>query len=206
MFWFDLIDEGKDVIINNNEKIVDAGKEWIKFLTIPLWCDRDLNDSKNYIIPLYTRKNFFCNKNIKKALDELVIFFSSYYIQNLNEIYSREKRIKYAKLRAKVDKYKMLLKENNIDYEENEDEDDIDENSEQNNKNKIHNENYSEEDDDNQEEEDIEDNDIIDDNEDNEDNSESDEDEKSDNTNNRKKNKIKNEKEEFEYESMDLDE
>ena len=134
MFWFDLIDEGKDVIINNNEKIVDAGKEWIKFLTIPLWCDRDLNDSKNYIIPLYTRKNFFCNKNIKKALDELVIFFSSYYIQNLNEIYSREKRIKYAKLRAKIDKYKILLKENNIDYEENEDEDDIDENSEQNKK------------------------------------------------------------------------
>ena len=157
---------------------------------------------KLYYSIVYSKKY----KNIKKALDELVIFFSSYYIQNLNEIYSREKRIKYAKLRAKVDKYKMLLKENNIDYEENEDEDDIDENSEQNNKNKIHNENYSEEDDDEQEEEDIQDDDIIDDNEDNEDNSESDEDEKSDNTNNRKKNKIKNEKEEFEYESMDLDE
>ena len=202
----DLIEKGKDIIINNNEKIVEAGKEWIKLLTIPLWCDRDPNDSRNYIIPLYTRKKFFYNKNIKKALDELLIFFSSYTIENINEIYSREKRIKYAKLRHKIDKYKMILKEHNIDYEENEDEDDFDEDSEQNNKNKIHNENYIEEDDDEQEEEDIQDNDIIDDNEENEDYNESYEDENSDKKNNEEKNKIKDAKENFEYESMDIDE
>ena len=58
MFWFDLIDEGKDVIINNNEKIVDAGKEWIKFLTIPLWCARDPNDSKIILFHCILEKIF----------------------------------------------------------------------------------------------------------------------------------------------------
>lgn len=48
-----LIKENKDIQVLNQEKLGQDGKEWIKLLNCPIWCDPDIENDEAFILPLH---------------------------------------------------------------------------------------------------------------------------------------------------------
>lgn len=133
-----MIEEGEEIIINDDEeKIDDEGKEWIKFLGMPCWCQRDDLKSDVFIIPEHNKKNFFVNKYVKNACDIIVKkLYGIFDKSHIDEKYEREEREEYEimkeenvnikKKNKKIKKkYKILLEKcrnNNIDLSDLEEE------------------------------------------------------------------------------------
>ena len=65
-YCYKLLTENKGIWILNSENILNrSGEEWIKYLTIPLWCD----SAKGYHqFPNIVEKNFVENKYVREAL------------------------------------------------------------------------------------------------------------------------------------------
>ncbi len=67
-YVYHLLKEDKEIVIlNKNYEIKKSGKEWIKYLTIPVWCDS--YDENYYTIPDYSANNFIYEKNVKDAFN-----------------------------------------------------------------------------------------------------------------------------------------
>ena len=156
---YSLIEENKDIEIM--EKLGQAGKEWIKLLGFPIWCQNNNSREDIFIIPKHIQKWFISCNYVKKAIDEIIFIPQAYDLSSLDEHYNKEERKKIYMLKKRIKDLEEKLKK----YEE-EEEDEEDE------------ENYSDIDDENDEE----DNDQKGDDEEDED-----EDEKSKNNNSKDK-------------------
>ena len=65
-----LLEENKGIWILNSKNILNKeGEEWIKYLTIPLWCDK--SDNGHYQFPNIADDNFFVNECVYQALIRL---------------------------------------------------------------------------------------------------------------------------------------
>lgn len=114
-----LIEQNKDIKIINGEKLGLFGKEWIKFLSIPIWCDSDAFNENVYILPKHTRKNFISCSFIKKAIDQIIYKRQAFDLSQVDEHYNREERKRYFRLAKENEELKQKLKR----YEEMENED-----------------------------------------------------------------------------------
>jgi len=62
-----LLEDNKGIWILNSKNILNKdGEEWIKYLTIPLWCDK--SDNECYQFPNISEDNFVANKYVYQAL------------------------------------------------------------------------------------------------------------------------------------------
>ena len=62
-----LLEDNKGIWILNSKNILNKdGEEWIKYLTIPLWCD--ISDKGFYQFPNISEDNFVANKYVYQAL------------------------------------------------------------------------------------------------------------------------------------------
>ena len=62
-----LLEDNKGIWILNSKNILNKdGEEWIKYLTIPLWCDK--SDNGCYQFPNISEDNFVANKYVYQAL------------------------------------------------------------------------------------------------------------------------------------------
>ena len=62
-----LLEDNKGIWILNSKNILNKdGEEWIKYLTIPLWCDK--SDNGFYQFPNISEDNFVANKYVYQAL------------------------------------------------------------------------------------------------------------------------------------------
>ena len=62
-----LLEDNKGIWILNSKNILNKdGEEWIKYLTIPLWCDK--SDKGFYQFPNISEDNFVANKYVYQAL------------------------------------------------------------------------------------------------------------------------------------------
>ena len=62
-----LLEDNKGIWILNSKNILNKdGEEWIKYLTIPLWCD--ISDNGFYQFPNISEDNFVANKYVYQAL------------------------------------------------------------------------------------------------------------------------------------------
>ena len=62
-----LLEDNKGIWILNSKNILNKdGEEWIKYLTIPLWCDK--SDKGYYQFPNISEDNFVANKYVYQAL------------------------------------------------------------------------------------------------------------------------------------------
>ena len=62
-----LLEDNKGIWILNSKNILNKdGEEWIKYLTIPLWCD--ISDNGCYQFPNISEDNFVANKYVYQAL------------------------------------------------------------------------------------------------------------------------------------------
>lgn len=113
-----LIENNEDIKIINGEELGVAGKEWIKFLSIPLWCESDLRDDV-FVIPKYTKKNFISCRFIKKAISEIIYEKDALDLSEVDEHYNREERKENAQLKERVEYLEKRVKY----YEEKEEDD-----------------------------------------------------------------------------------
>ena len=105
-----LIENNKDIKIINDEKMGVEGKEWIKFLSIPIWCQNDLRDDV-FVIPQYTKQNFISCSFIKKAISEISYEKYHFDLSEIDERYDREERKECAKLKKENELLKQKIKE-----------------------------------------------------------------------------------------------
>lgn len=97
---YSLIKRGEELIINdeNGEEINESGKEWIKFLSMPFWCESDEFNKDIFIMPNYdTKNNFFVNSCVKKAFDilskkKVIFLINQELMKNIQE--KKEKNMK----------------------------------------------------------------------------------------------------------------
>ena len=151
-YCYSLIEQDEEIIINK-EKLSSDGREWLKFLSCPIWCDEDNIKDDIYIFPLYTKKNFLSCVQIKNAIEKIIITDEAIDLSKVDEHYNKIERKKYAKACKKIKKLEEELafvkqklkmqeekeKNDNSDEEDEEekeenkeDEEDPDENEEEN--------------------------------------------------------------------------
>ena len=108
-FCNNLVLEGKKFwILDENEKIKLKGKEWIKFLTLPSWCDE--SDTDGYYIFPPLNENFFIGNSIFNAFRILFNQDRLTYQMNLYDFKERERKLlDYYSL---TEENKILNKEN----------------------------------------------------------------------------------------------
>ena len=83
-FCYSLIREGKDITLIN-KKLGNKGKEWLKFLTMSIWCDKKDNYKELFYFPNLEQMKFY-QEEVKNAL----IILSH---QDLNyQIYVKEEK------------------------------------------------------------------------------------------------------------------
>ena len=104
-----LIDNNEDIKIINDEKLGIEGKEWIKFLSIPLWCQSYLRDDV-FVIPKYTKNKFISCKLIKKAISEIIYEKDAFDLSEVDEHYNREERKEFAQLKERVEFLEQRIK------------------------------------------------------------------------------------------------
>ena len=130
-----LIDHNEDIKIINDEKLGIEGKEWIKFLSIPLWCQSYLRDDV-FVIPNYTKKKFISCNLVKKAISEIIYEKNAFDLSEVDEHYNREERKENAKLKERVEfleqriKYYEEKEKDDESVNDDDDDDDDDENQE----------------------------------------------------------------------------
>ena len=112
-----LIEENKDIEII--EELRKEGKEWIKLLSCPLWCQEYNFCEDIFIIPKYTQKGFISCNFVKKAIEEIIFRPpQAFDLSGVDEHYNKEKRKKFFLLEKEHKELKERLKK----YEEEEDE------------------------------------------------------------------------------------
>ena len=130
-----LLKNNKDIEIIDGEVLDTPGREWIKMLCIPIWCDTDRINNSVYILPKLNKKFIKCSL-LRKAMDKITHKDQFFDLSNVDEHYNRIERKNYVKLQKEVKELRKKLKK----YEEEEKEDD------------DSNENEGEEEDDNDDE------------------------------------------------------
>ena len=108
-YCLSLIENNEDIKIIGDEKLGVPGKEWIKFLSIPLWCDSDLRDDV-FIIPKYSKKNFISCSFIKKAINEIIYENNPFDLSEIDEHYDREERKENAQLKERIEYLEQRVK------------------------------------------------------------------------------------------------
>jgi hypothetical protein len=103
------IAENKDIIINGDEKLSVHGKEWLKFLSCPIWCKADKNNKFSYLFPKHTKRNFFSCSLIKKAIEKILSSDSTFDLSEVDEYYNNRERKDYIN---KCEENKNLKSEN----------------------------------------------------------------------------------------------
>ena len=84
-YVYHLLKEDKEIaILNKNYEIKKSGKEWVKYLTIPVWCDS--YDENYYTIPDYSANNFIYEKNVKDAFNIIHKYDRNEYEEYLKSI------------------------------------------------------------------------------------------------------------------------
>ena len=108
-FCNNLVSERKKFwTLDENEKIKLKGKEWIKFLTLPSWCDE--SDTDGYYIFPPLNENFFIGNSIFNAFRILFNQDRLTYQMNLYDFKERERKLlDYYSL---TEENKILNKEN----------------------------------------------------------------------------------------------
>ena len=105
-----LIEEDKDITINNEVKLAKVGKEWIKLLSGPSWCDSDLNNKYVYIFPKYNKKSFITCASVKNAKKNIIFKDQILDLSYVNEKYDREDRKDFAKIKEENELLKDKIK------------------------------------------------------------------------------------------------
>ena len=157
-YCMSLIEENKEIEILTGEKLGVDGKEWIKLLSLPIWCQADDINDDVFILP-----------KIKKKIYLLQAFDKSYWRNILNHVipppkihvfvehYNREERKEYIKrkkeneelkdrnryLEEKLKKFEEEEKEDSsVDDEEDEEIDDEEDEEEEEEINDIQNDDF----------------------------------------------------------------
>lgn len=124
-----LIEEDKDIEIM--EELGQEGKEWIKLLSCPIWCQNNNLREDIYTIPKYTRKGFISCNYVKKAIEEIIFRPQPFDLSSVDEHYNKEERKKMYLMKKEIKELKEKLKklqekkdENEEDYSDSDDEND----------------------------------------------------------------------------------
>ena len=138
-YCYSLIEENKDVKIM--EELGQEGKEWVKLISCPIWCQNYNSREDIYIIPKYTQKGFISCNFVKKAIEEIIYRPQAFDLSRVDEHYNKEERKKYFLMEKENKALKEKLKKyEKKEEEEEEDEDDCsdidDENDEEDNEQK----------------------------------------------------------------------
>ena len=137
-YCYSLIEENKDIKIM--EELGQEGREWIKLLSCPIWCQNYNSREDIYIIPKYTQKGFISCNSVKKAIEEIIYRPQAFDLSSVDEHYNKEERKKYFLMEKENKALKEKLKKYEKKEEEEEDEDDCsnidDENDEEDNEQK----------------------------------------------------------------------
>ena len=145
---YSLIKENKDIKIL--EELGIEGKEWIKLLSVPLWCKKYDFSEDIYMIPKHTQKGFISCNYVKKAIEEIIYRPNPnvFDLSSVDEYHNKEERKEFYLLK----KENKILKERLKKYEEKEEEEDYpdidDENDKEDNDQKSDDEEEEEEDED----------------------------------------------------------
>ena len=145
---YSLIKENKDIKIL--EELGIEGKEWIKLLSVPLWCQKyDLSEDI-YMIPKHTQKGFISCNYVKKAIEEIIYKPNVFDLSSVDEYHNKEERKEFYLMKKEIKTLKEKLKKyEEKEIEEEEDYPDIDdENDKEDNDQKSDDEEEEEEDED----------------------------------------------------------
>jgi len=161
---YSLIKENKDIKIF--DELGQEGKEWIKLLSVPLWCQQyDLSEDI-YVIPKHTQKGFISCNYVKKAIEEIIYRPNVFDLSSVDEYHNKEERKENYLLKKenKILKEKLKKSEEKLKkYEEKEKEEDYpdidDENDKEDNDQKSDDEEEEEEDDEDEDKDEDEDED-----------------------------------------------
>ena len=94
-------------ILDKNQEMNDSSKEWIKYLTLPIWCDE--SEDYYYIFPTL-KENFFLTRYVYQAFQILIYQNDIIYYKNAQ---NQENKIKFVNNYIKIKKYNKELKKNN---------------------------------------------------------------------------------------------
>ena len=122
-YCMSLIEENKEIEILTGEKLGVDGKEWIKLLSLPIWCQADDIRDDVYILPKISKKNFISCKPLKKAIEEIIYKREPFDLSEVDEHYNREERKEYFKIKKEIEELKnrnKYLEDKLKEYEENE--------------------------------------------------------------------------------------
>ena len=152
-YCYSLIEENKDIKIM--EELGQEGREWIKLLSCPIWCQNYNSREDIYIIPKYTQKGFISCNFVKKAIEEIIYRPQGFDLSSVDEHYNKIERKKY----FLMEKENKMLKEKLKKYEEKEkdDEDDCSDIDEESNEEDNDQKSDNEEDEEHEEDEEDED-------------------------------------------------
>ena len=121
-----LIEENKEIEILTGEKLGVDGKEWIKLLSLPIWCQADDINDDVFILPKIKKKNFISCKPLIKAIEEIIYKREPFDLSEVDEHYNREERKEYIKIKKENEELKdrnRYLEEKLKKFEEEEKED-----------------------------------------------------------------------------------
>ena len=111
-----LLEDNKGIWILNSKNILNKdGEEWIKYLTIPLWCDK--SDKGFYQFPNISEDNFVANKYVYQALTLLSKKNSDGYEKYDEESSSFEKDKKICEINDELSETKDKLLEKDEELE-----------------------------------------------------------------------------------------
>ena len=137
-YCMSLIEENKEIEILSGEKLGVDGKEWIKLLSLPIWCQADDINDDVFILPKIKKKNFISCKPLIKAIEEIIYKREPFDLSEVDEHYNREERKEYIKIKKEneelknenkclVEKLKKFEEEEREDsYVDDEEEEEID--------------------------------------------------------------------------------
>ena len=110
-----LLEEGKGIrILSEDNNIEENGEEWIKYLTIPLWCKME-NDF--HLFPNILEDNFFNNKYVLDAVLKICDKSNKYFKKYNDELINYQKDMRIYELEKKVYDLQEQLKNKNNEEE-----------------------------------------------------------------------------------------
>ena len=87
-----LIENGKNIAINNDEILKEAGKEWLRLLDTPNWCKEDSFHRDVYIFPRFDKKKFFSCSCVRNAMKNIIFNYQDYNLSYVKEKHEREEK------------------------------------------------------------------------------------------------------------------
>lgn len=114
-----LLKNNKDIEIIDGEVLDIQGREWIKMLCIPLWCEADRINKNVYILPKLNKQFIKCSF-LRKAMDKILNKNQLFDLSDVDEHYNRIERQNYVEMKKENEELRERIK----NYEEAEEEDD----------------------------------------------------------------------------------